>query len=125
MALRVKTEAQAKAYQLTLEGERQEIVAPKPTRGNEEERTQIALFAIRRVRVATYPDLRWLYATLNGIYVPPALLKQVAAAGLTKGVLDLRLDVPHTEPDGTRWSGLCIDLKARTGKPTPEQVPLI
>ena len=122
-SIKVKSLQEAQAYlQLTLDGQAEAIPTPKAPRNNEEQQTQIALFAKRRVLQATYPELRFLYATLNGIYIPPALLRQVADAGLTKGVLDLRLDVPHVEASGRHWAGLCLDLKAKTGKPTPEQL---
>ncbi len=120
MAIHV-TAAEARAYQLNLDGEAEEVT-PKPQRNHEEETAQIALFTIRKIRVERYPDLRWMYSTLNGIYIPKPLLRQVAAAGLTPGVLDIRIDVPHVDPNGTHWAGLCLDLKAKDGTPSKEQL---
>ncbi len=122
--IRVNSMAEAQQYlQLTIEGQAEPAgTQEKEKRDNPEQRVQIAVFAKRRVLLPRYPQLRYLYATLNGIYIPPALLQQIAEAGLVKGVLDLRMDAEHVEEGGRHWAGLCIDVKAEEGRPTPEQL---
>jgi hypothetical protein len=108
------TNREAKLYQLNLEGGADQV-ATKP-RDNEEEREQTALFDLREARVERYPDLAFLYATLNGVFIPTALKSRISRAGLTAGVPDLWLPLSR-DP----WKGLVIDLKSHTGRPTREQ----
>lgn len=122
MALKV-TKQQAKIYQLRLDGSEADVVKPaRAPRNNEEEREQALLFQRRDDYQGEYPILEYLFSTLNGVYLPPALKKRVSASGLTKGVLDIMLNCERVDADGQQWNGLAMDMKAWKGRPTPEQL---
>lgn len=111
---------QRQIHQMTIEGVFEDVT-PKKARQHIETDEQILLFDKRELMQDKHPDLRRLYATLNGVYIPPALLKPVRLSGLTKGVLDVKLEVPRTI-EGVRYSGCVLDMKTATGRPTPEQL---
>lgn len=113
MPLRL-TPQEVRHLQTALDGGTDDVTPTR--RDNIEEREQIALFDLRDARVGRYPDLAFLFATMNGVFVPPAILTRFSRAGLTKGVLDLWLPLPRGP-----YKGLVIDLKSPTGVPTPEQ----
>ena len=67
--------------------------------------------------LALFPDLKWLFSVPNGdkrSQQTASLLKQT---GVKKGVFDLLLLVPKCG-----FHGLCIELKYKKGKPSPEQI---
>lgn len=120
-ARRLQAEANKRIVQHTLEGE-EEDVTPAKERANEEEKAQIALFELRLVRMERYPDLKRMFATLNGVYLPTSVRKRVAQSGLVPGILDVWLPVPRPNEEGGEYKGLVVDLKYGYGKPTPEQL---
>ena len=115
------TRKDVKAYQLNLSGGKEEA-PPKRRRNNEEAQHQALLFVNRLLMLGKYPFLRWLFATLNGLFIPPHLLAKAVEAGMAKGILDLWFPVRRIDPDGRVWSGLAMDLKRlEGGRPTKEQ----
>jgi hypothetical protein len=115
------TKQQAKIYQQTLDGGLEEA-KPKRKHSNEEAQHQALLFAWRRDYVETYPALRWLFATLNGVFMPPHIRAKAIEAGMAQGILDLFLLFPY-EDATTRYCGLAMDLKRLKGaRPSAEQL---
>lgn len=114
MALRA-TKRQARMYQLNLEGGADEVKQKRKPPFKEEHRHQVLLFTRRLQLMDRYPDLRWMFSTLNGIYIPPALLKEATDAGLIRGVFDVFLPISRRDRDGTHACGLAMDLKKLKG----------
>jgi hypothetical protein len=120
MPLRVTTK-QAKLYQLTLDGGAEEVKRRRPHR-QIELALQGLLFDHIKDMTPTYPALEWIFATLSGVYIPPALLAPIARAGLKRGILDIWVIVPRYREEEKRWiPGKVIDLKTTEGRPTKEQ----
>ena len=70
-----------------------------------------------------HPELQGLlFAVPNGSYRTKATAGKLKAEGVVPGVADLILLVPHI-PEGCRymWHALCIEMKAKTGRQSPEQ----
>jgi hypothetical protein len=112
---------QARAYQLNLEGGADEVT-PRKQRFDEEHRHQVLLFDRRLQFLEKYPDLRWMFSTLNGIYIPPALLDRAKDAGLIRGVFDVFLPIGRRDRDGTHACGLAIEVKKlKDWRPSKEQ----
>lgn len=59
-----------------------------------------------------YPELRWLYSSLNGIFIPGPrkmvyrIINRMKSEGMKKGILDLCLPVARHN-----YHGLYIDIK--------------
>jgi len=109
------TRKQARTYQLNLDGGADEVKEKRAKSLNEEHRHQVLLFTRRLQLMDKYPDIRWMFSTLNGIYIPPALLKGAIDAGLIRGVFDVFLPICRRDRDGTHSCGLAIDLKKLKG----------
>lgn len=115
------TKSQARALQLTLEGAPDTQKKRKPPI-YEEAMHQAALFAYLNQLRPRHPCLRWIFATLNGVYIPTGLRLQMLDQGLTPGVVDVMDLTRRIDDDGTVWSGIVIDLKAAKGAyPTDDQ----
>lgn len=85
--------------------------------GNDEHKEQAALFRWADLQRARWPELRLMYAIPNGgrrDVVTGAMLK---AEGVKAGVPDLCLPVART-----KYHGLYIELKTKTGKPSKQQL---
>jgi len=104
-----------RAVQHTLDGTVDEVEEEKKKRKREEALHQAALMANREVMDAKYARLRFLFATLNGIYMPPAIRARALEAGMAAGILDMFYMVRRIDPDGKVWSGLAMDLKVLSG----------
>jgi len=119
------TRAQVKEYQLNLSGGAEEVTTRRKA-VHEEAMHQAALMAHRGEMQETYPNLRFLFSTLNGIFMPPHIRAKAIEAGLAKGILDLWYPRARIAQDGkiTRvYTGLAMDLKRlKGGRPTPEQL---
>ena len=112
---------QLKQYQMNLDGEAEKVAQAE--RHHPEEKYQILLFARRDDLQGQYPGLGWMFATLNGVYLPDAIKKRVKDSGLTKGVLDIWMPLRREDEDGKIWSGVAIDLKRiKDGSPSTEQL---
>lgn len=121
MPLRV-TSKEAKVLQLTIEGGAEEV-KQKGKRDNEEEREQALFFARRDEYKDRYPALQWMFATLNGVYIPKPLLRQALESGMTAGVLDIWLPWRREEAGAERViPGLAMDMKAKKGRPSERQL---
>ena len=117
------TTAQVKVLQHRLDSDDPDDVTPKKPRDNEEEREQILFFERREEFVSKYPVLEWMYATLNGVYLPDGIKKRVNDAGLTPGVLDIWFHGLYDDPDGSQFAGLVMDMKKKKGgRPSPDQL---
>lgn len=77
---------------------------------------QCAIFAWREMQLNVYPELKYLFSTLNGVRLPIGTAVKMKRAGMTRGVLDIWLPVRRG-----RYSGLAIELKHGGNKPTTEQ----
>lgn len=120
MALKA-TAAQVRAFQTTLDGDVEEVTTRKKSL-HEEAQHQAALMQWRDRMQESYPNLQFLFSTLNGVFMPPHIRAKAIEAGMAKGVLDLIYLVRYEEKDGG-FSGLVMDLKKlKGGKPTPDQI---
>ena len=81
---------------------------PPPLEKSEQE----ALFRWRDVAKKTMPELQWLFAIPNGLWLPDAYAKTALQQGLTAGVCDVALLVPRGN-----YHGLLIELKRRNATP--------
>ena len=75
---------------------------------------QKALFCWAALNIATYPQLRWLYAVPNGFFSTPGQKAKMKAEGLRDGVPDICLPVSYEPFDiqlENRYHGLYIELK--------------
>lgn len=111
-------------------------IARKAGRTNRRERAGLSALehteAVRFMEVvelheARYPALKWLHAIPNGGWRKPGVAGKLKAEGVRKGVHDYSwpFRAPHPEfgigATPPFYSGLYIELKSMTGKPTPEQ----
>jgi hypothetical protein len=71
-----------------------------------------------------YPELKWLYSSLNGIFIPGSrqmaykIINHMKQEGMKKGVLDLCLPVARHD-----YHGLYIDVKRdKKSEIQPEQI---
>ena len=80
---------------------------------------QCAVFAWARMpcNIRKYPGLELLEGTLNGVRLTQAQAGKAKAAGMLKGVHDVRLPVARGG-----YIGLSIELKYGKNKPTDEQI---
>ena len=76
----------------------------------EEYEAQVAIFEWAETNLNKYPDLEFMFATLNGIRLSPGLRNKAKKQGNKKGVPDIWLPIPHAE-----FSGLIIELKKEKG----------
>lgn len=110
------TKQQVHEYQLNLAGGMEEVPVKKK-RKKEEAMHQAALMSHLKVKVRDYPNLMFLFATLNGIFLPPHLRAQAIEAGMAPGILDLWYMVRRPP-----YSGLVMDLKKlKDGRPSADQ----
>ena len=74
---------------------------------------QKALFCWAALNIATYPQLKWLYAVPNGFFSTPGQKAKMKAEGLRDGVPDVVLARPIKWPDDhlIRYCGLYIEMK--------------
>lgn len=87
----------------------------KPMRVSEDE-LQIACFEWIEVMRGRHPILGYVVHVPNGGKRPRGAAGRLKAMGVKKGVLDILLALPHNG-----WTGLAIELKVGTNKPTDEQ----
>jgi hypothetical protein len=121
--LRMNKRDAVKLFQLTIDGGA-EVVKTRRKPRNEEAQHQAALFRERNLLEAKYPQLRFVFSTLNGLFIPPHLLARAQEAGLAKGILDVWGPIRRYDAEeGVGWSGIVIDVKKlKGGRPSPEQL---
>lgn len=78
---------------------------------------QCAIFAWAAQNYNKYPQLRFMFAIPNGGYRNAATAGRLKAEGVKSGVPDIFLAWPHKG-----YSGLFIELKIGSNKPTAEQL---
>jgi hypothetical protein len=101
---------------LTL-AEYQALVGTKKRHRNQPEfDDQCAVFRWRMLMVYQYPELKYLFSTLNGVRLSMWVATKMKRSGMTKGVLDLWLPCRRGE-----YAGLVIELKHGDNHPTAEQ----
>lgn len=81
-----------------------------------EHQLQAALFKWANMHLATYPELRWLYAIPNGGHRYIGVARKLKAEGVKAGVPDIHLPVPRG-----KYCGFYGELKFKTNKPTKAQ----
>ena len=86
-------------------------------RNSHEFEMQCALFNWAELIIKTYPVLRWLRGSLNGVHLTKAQAGKAKAAGMKKGEHDVTLLVPRGG-----YTGLSIELKYGKNKPTTHQL---
>lgn len=82
----------------------------------EEDLIQIAYFDLVRAYKDKYEDLAMIYAIPNGLKLHPLTAQKAVDSGLTKGILDINIDVPRGTYHGAR-----IEMKTSKGYLTKEQ----
>lgn len=85
-------------------------------RATEEDLIQIAYFDLVRAYKDKYEDLAMIYAIPNGLKLHPLTAQKAVDSGLTKGILDINIDVPRGTYHGAR-----IEMKTSKGYLTKEQ----
>ena len=73
---------------------------------------QAALFRWRDCLKRKFPELQWLFAIPNGLWLPDSYAQTALKQGLTPGVADVALLVPRGG-----YHGLLIELKRRDATP--------
>lgn len=84
-----------------------------------EKAEQAALFQWRDAMKARVPELQWLFAIPNGLWLPDSYARSAVKQGLTAGISDVALLVARNG-----FHGLLIELKRRDATPccvTPHQ----
>jgi len=77
---------------------------------------QIKLFQWAAAHAHLLPELSLLYAIPNGGHRHISVAKELKASGVKAGVPDICLPVARAG-----YNALYLELKAKTGKPSPEQ----
>jgi hypothetical protein len=77
---------------------------------------QVAVFQWRNLQLNVYPELKYMFSTLNGVRLPIGVAVKMKRSGMTRGVLDIWLPVRRGG-----YSGLVIELKHGDNDTTPEQ----
>ena len=78
-----------------------------------EKQEQEALFQWRNAMQHRIPELAWLFAIPNGLWLPDVYAKTALKQGLTAGIADVALLVPRGG-----YHGLLIELKRRDATPS-------
>lgn len=82
-----------------------------------EHKQQCIIFAWAEIIAITYPELRLLNGSLNGVRLTPGQAKKARDAGMKRGYPDIQLPVARGG-----YHGLYIELKKERGSyPTPDQ----
>lgn len=81
---------------------------------------QCAIFEWANTARGKYPELKYLFSTLNGVRLPVGLAVKAKKQGLIKGVPDLILPVVRSG-----YSGLFAELKVGKNKASKEQIEYI
>jgi hypothetical protein len=98
-----------------------ELRARVPKRNNIEHQHQVALFEWRDIPAVlrTYPALRLLQGSMNGVALTPAQAGKAKAAGMLKGWPDVQLPVARGQ-----YIGLTCEMKWGKNTATTEQLAI-
>jgi hypothetical protein len=91
-------------------------IRPRKPRAEIEAQEQRAFFMWLRLHSRQFPELRWVHAIPNGLWLGPKRGAEAVELGLTAGVWDIFVPVPSSE-----YHGLYIELKAGRNGLTDEQ----
>jgi len=100
--------------QLCLKG--MAIIRPRKPRAEVEAQEQRAFFVWLRLHAQQFPELRWVHAIPNGLWLGPKRGGEAVELGLTAGVWDVFVPMPSSE-----CHGLYIELKAGRNGLTKQQ----
>jgi hypothetical protein len=81
-------------------------IRPRKPRAEIEAQEQRAFFVWLRLHSKAHPELRWVYAIPNGLWLGPKRGAEAVELGLTSGVRDVFVPVPSSG-----CHGLYIELK--------------
>lgn len=81
---------------------------------------QCLIFEWAEAASSKYPELKYMFATLNGVRLPIGLAKKAKKQGNKRGVPDIILPVPTKN-----HKGLFIELKVGSGRASKEQIEYI
>ena len=81
-----------------------------------ESKEQASLMYWATLATQTYPDLKWLHCSLNGVKLSIIQAKIAKSQGMKAGIADLFLPVKRGE-----YSGFFIEMKYNKNKLTKEQ----
>jgi len=87
---------------------------------NSEHEEQCIIFEWSKFMKGKYPQLNFMFSTLNGIRLTIGQAKKAKRSGNKKGISDICLPW-----NNGKYYGLWIELKASKGKPTKEQKEFI
>lgn len=88
----------------------------KVPHGQPEFDDQCAVFHWRQMQLNVYPELKYLFSTLNGVRLPIGVAVKMKRSGMTRGVLDIWLPVRRGG-----YAGLVIELKHGDNQPSEDQ----
>jgi len=103
------------ATEMTLEEYLTHQSKHKP-RAQPEYEAQVGVFQWAEENEAEYPDLKYLFSTLNGVRTSPGIAAKAKKAGNKRGVPDIWLCAKRGP-----YAGLVIELKHGENRPSPEQ----
>lgn len=81
---------------------------------------QCAVFKWAQMQENIYPELKYLFSTMNGVRLPIGLAVKAKKAGMKRGPLDIWFPVRRG-----CYCGLVIELKHGANKPDKEQLEWI
>ena len=91
-------------------------IRPRKSRAEIEAQEQRAFFVWLRLHARQFPELRWVHAIPNGLWLGPKRGAEAVELGLTAGVWDVFVPVPSSG-----CQGLYIEMKAGRNGLTNEQ----
>ena len=91
-------------------------IRPRKPRAEVEAQEQRAFFVWLRLHARAHPELRWVHAIPNGLWLGPKRGADAVELGLTAGVWDVFVPVPSSG-----CHGLYIELKTGRNGLTAEQ----
>lgn len=95
------------------------VLSPSAYRALEDQE-HFALVKWRDLMSGQVPELRWLFHCPNGEFRTKGTAVKLAKMGVLRGVSDFLWLYPKG-----RYHGLCLELKARGGIPTPDQLTFL
>jgi hypothetical protein len=85
-----------------------------------EHQEQTTIFKWASIYESKYPELKYMFATLNGVKLNIGQARKAKASGNKRGVPDIVFPFPNG-----KYNGLFIELKVGKNKPSIEQLDYI